>query len=386
MSWLKDLKREFQMLGKPLHPRAERRTASGLAARYGLDSASTPAGIKDISDTGIYLFTEKRLPTGELITLKLQQEGKPEDSSELQFSVHARVARQGEDGIGLSFVLPPGLDADLWGVLVRNIVVLTSPDQIAHMFRTLRTFLFMCRLCQSEAEEAIVLLGGVLDSDRTETLIKIALDTENLLASEPDADRMRAHPKLLANILREGSWAPDDLTRQLWTGLLASSCSTDAPDDSNQIFVNLLIHVTPVQARILSHACERAMGSAPGAENSPSCSIVLNAKEMVELTGVHDLTRNATDVAYLFNLGLIQKLFDFTSYREVESYDITPSSLGLELYKHCHGSREKIEPNLVEAANAHLLTFLPPPLPVDQRQNFFIDGQTPPPPLSSSGS
>ena len=73
MSWLRDLKREFQNLGKPVHPRAERRAASGLAARFGLDSASTPAGIKDISATGIYLFTEKRLPTGELITLILEE-------------------------------------------------------------------------------------------------------------------------------------------------------------------------------------------------------------------------------------------------------------------------------------------------------------------------
>ena len=384
MSWLKDLKREFQRLGNPERPRAERRAASGLAARFGLGSASMPAGIKDISAAGIYLLTEKRLPTGELITLTLQEEGKPEDSSDLQFSVHARVSRQGEDGIGLSFVLPPGLHTDLWEVLVRNIVVLTDKDQIAHMFRTLRTFLFVCRLCGSEAEEAIVLLGGLLDSDRTENLIKIALETESLLASEPDADRMRAHPKLVANILREGSWAPDELTRELWTGLLASSCSIDAPDDSNQVFVNLLIHVTPVQARILSHGCEWAMGSAPGAEKFPSGSLVLNAEEMVELTGVHDLTRNATDVAYLFNLGLIQKLYNFTSYLPAESFDITPNSLGLELYKHCHGSREKIEPHLVEAANAHLLNFLPPPQPIAP-QPSFIDGQTPPSPLSSSG-
>ena len=106
---------------------------------------------------------------------------------------------------------------------------------------------------------------------------------------------------------------------------------------------------------------------------------------MVELTGVHDLTRNATDLAYLFNLGLIQKLFDFTSYHAAESFDITPSTLGLELYKHCHGSREKIEPHLVEAANAHLLNFLPPPLPIAPGATF-LDGQTPPLPLSSSGS
>jgi hypothetical protein len=376
MGWLNDLKRELQQLGQPLHPRADRRNAPGLAASFELDSAATPAGIKDISASGVYLFTEKRLPTGELITLVIRQkEGKPEDSSELQFSVHARVARKGADGVGLSFVLPPGLDADLWGVLVRNIAVLTNRDQIAHMFRTLRAFLFMCRLCQSEAEEAITLLGGQLDSEHTETLFKIAFATEKLLASEPDADRMRAHPKLVANILREGSWAYDDLMKKLWTGLLASSCSVDAPDNSNQVFVNLLIHVTPVEARILSHACERAMGSAPGARISPSSAIVLNAKEMIELTGVYDLNRIATDVAYLFNLGLIEKLYDFTSYRDVESFDITPSSLGLELYKHCHGSREKIAPHLVKAANAHLRNFLPQAQPTAP-QPTFIDGRT----------
>jgi PilZ domain len=386
MSWLKNLKQEIQKLGTPVQPRAERRPAPGLAVRFALDPAFTPAGVKDISADGIYLSTEKRPPIGELITLIIQPaEGKPEDDSEHQFSIQAQVEREGEDGIGLSFVLPPGLDEDLWDVLVRNITVLTDKDQIANIIRTLRAILFLCRLCPSEAEEAIVLLGGEFDAEHTEALFKIVFATENLLASEPDAERMRAHPKLLANILREGSWAPDELTRQLWTGLLVSSCSTDAPDDSNQVLVNLLIQVTPVQARILSHACQRALGSAPGAGKSPSGSIALNPDEMIRLTGIHDLTRSSTDLAYLYNLGLIQNLFDFTSYREVDSFDITPSSLGLELYKHCHGSRKKVDPQLVEAANAHLLNFLPPPQPITP-QTSFLDGQTPPSPLSSSGS
>jgi PilZ domain len=385
MTWLSDFKRDLQMLGKPVQPRAERRTSSGLAARMGIDSASTPAGIKDISATGIYLSTEKRLPTGELITLILQEEGKPEDDSELQFSVHARVARQGEDGIGLSFVLPPGLNTDLWRVLVRNIAVLTDRDQLAYMFRSLRAFLLVWRLCPSEAEEAIVLLGGDLDPDRTETLFKIVRATEDMLASEPDAGLLRAHPKLVVNILREGSWAPDELTRQLWTGLLASSCSTDAPDDSNQVFVDLLIHLTPAQARILNHACQRALGSAPGAGNSPSGSIALNPEEMIELIGRHDVNRSATDLAYLYNLGLIQKLFDFTTYRKIDSFDITPTSLGLELYKHCHGSRKMVEPQLVEVANAHLCSFFPPPQPI-VLQPTFLGEQTFPLLLSTSGS
>ncbi|MGB6489022.1 MAG: PilZ domain-containing protein [Steroidobacteraceae bacterium] len=369
MSLLNGLKRVVQKLTE-VQPRAERRTASGLAASYGLDPASTHAGIKNISASGIYLVTEKRLRTGELITLKLEEGGQPENSSELQISLHARVARQGEDGIGLSFVLPPGLDTNLWEVLVRNIVALTDQDQIAHMFRTLRTVLFLCRICQSGAEDAIILLGGQLDSGHTETVVKIALGAEKQLASEPDADRMRAHPKLVASILKEGSWSLDEAAMQLWMGLLVSSCTVDEPDDSNQMFVNLLIHMTPNQAKIFIRGCERALASEPGGENSSSASIVLNSKEIVALTGQHDLSRNAADVANLFYLGMLQKLFDFTSYRDIENFDITPSSLGIELFKHCHGDRGKIEPHLVEAASTHLLNFIPP----TQRQfNISVD-------------
>jgi hypothetical protein len=377
MGWLSKLKHDLNRLGEPIKPREERRPANRLAASYGPDSPPTPAGVKDISSSGIYLVTGKRLPTGELITLTLQEEDAPEDSTELQFSVHARVARQGEDGMGLSFVLPPGLDTKLWSVLVRNIVMLNDPAEIAQMFHTLRAILFLCRMCGAGAEEAILLLGGQLDSDRTETLAKIALAAESILATEPNADRMRAHPKLVANILREGSWAPDELTRELWAGLLAGSCSADAPDDSNQVFVNLLIHITPIQARILAHGCELALASAPESENSSSASVVLNAEEMIHLTGVHDPARNATDVSYLFNLGMIKKVFNFTSYLPLESFDITPSVMGLTLYKHCHGSRETFEPKLVEEAEANLLNFIPPPHPP-------LFGATPLPSFSTS--
>lgn len=382
---LSDLKRTLKELVEPMHLRAERLIPTTLAASFGIDPDLSPAGIKDISTSGIYLVTEKRPPVGELVTLNLQEKDPPEPNPEHRISVQARVAALGEDGIGLFFVPPPGLDQDLWGALIRNLVVLTDPEQIALLFRTLRTMLFLCRLCQSEAEEAILLAGGELDSDRTEVLIHIALAAENQLASEPDPVRMRAHPKLVANILRDGSWATDEPTRQLWSGLLVSSCSADAPADSNQIFVDLLTHLTPVQAKIFIHACELSLASAPGAQKSPSSPIVLNPKQIVNLTGVHDLYRNATDLAYLFNLGLIQKIFDFTSYRDAETFDITPTNLGLELYRHCHGHREKPEPDIVEAANSHLLNFITQPQPVDH-QLLFTGDQTPPSPPSSSGS
>ncbi len=219
----------------------------------------------------------------------------------------------------------------------------------------------------------MVLLGsGELDAVRTAALFEIALTAERLLAAEPDGKRMRIHPKLLANVLREGSWASDEQTMKLWSGLFLSCCSVEEPDESNQVFVDLLVHLTPVEGKIFALACERALAASPGPEGSASVSVALAPQEMIDLTGFRDLTRASTDLAYLFNLGLAKNLFDFTSYREIESFDITPSTLGIELYKHCHGSREKLDAHLVETARTHLANFIEQPHPID------IPGPLPP--------
>jgi len=360
---LSDLRHVLHRLGEPYKPRAERSPAIGLKALVGLGSAFSPACIKDFSASGIYLLTQERFHPGDLAELILRKEGEPDVGSDLQISLQGRVARPVEDGVVLAFVLPPGTDAELFSVLLRGIASLTDPDQCAEMFRTLRTVLFLCRLCGPEAEEAILLFDGRFDADHTANLFKIALTVEKQLACEPDAGRMHCHPKVVAGILRHGSWAPDEMIMQLWVGLFVSSCTTDEPVDSNQALVDLLVQVTPTQARVLIHACERVLASAQGTANSGSRSVVLSPSEIVQLTGVYDLTRNATDLAYLFNLGLIEKVFDFTSYHDIDSIDITPTSLGLELYKHCHGTRENLEPQLVESAREHLALFLPPPIP-----------------------
>ena len=374
---LSNLKRALQRLAVPEQPRAERWPAKGLSAIYCVESASRPAAIKDISASGVYLLTDERFPADQAITLILRLDGELDKNSDLQISVPTRAAWQGEDGVALEFVLPPGMNPDLCGALMHDIVSLSDRDQVAEAFRTLRTVLFLYRLSESQAEEAILLLDGRLDTDRTATLYKIAFAAEDLLATKPDAIRMRAHPKLAANILREGSWAPDEVILKLWVGLLASSCSIDAPDDSNQIFADMLVHVTPTEARIFLHGCERALSSTATPENSASVPIVLSPREMVELTGVHDQSRNATDLAYLFNLGLIEKVFDFTSYRDIDSFDITPSSLGLELYKHCHGHSERIDPQLVAAAREHLAVFFPPPIPSAFKDVITLPPDTP---------
>ncbi|HUB52776.1 MAG TPA: PilZ domain-containing protein [Terracidiphilus sp.] len=335
MFGLGDLKRRLKTLGYPEQQRAERLPAPTLAAHCDSELNHIDAGVKDISSTGLYLVTEKRFTTGEVVHLSLHAQGSGEGHKELEIAVDARVARQGQDGIGLSFVLPAGLDTNLWSVLVRNTVVLSQASEIAHMFRTLHAILLLCRLCQSGAEEAILLIGGQLDPGRTECVFEIMFAAEKLLASQPNADKLRADPKLIAHILREGSWAHSIQQKQLWIGLFANSCAPEGWNDANMTFADMLINITPVQAAIFIEGCSRLLASLQGSSSASTRRIVLSPREISELTGMYDATRLATDVAYLYNLGVIDRLFDFTSYVETENFDITPNSVGIDLFKRC---------------------------------------------------
>jgi hypothetical protein len=161
------------------------------------------------------------------------------------------------------------------------------------------------------------------------------------------------------NILRSGSWQPDESITKLWTGLLVSSCLIDETDDSNQGFVDLLVHITPELAGIFTYACEQTLGLAGKTGNSRSTSVVVTPEELTTLTGVSGVSRNAANVAYLFNLGLIQKLPDVSTYVPLEKFDITPTTMGLELYKHCHGDHAKVDRQLLLNAAERLRDFLP---------------------------
>jgi hypothetical protein len=304
---------------------------------YGSTSAPKLGRVKIISRNGILLVTEERWPIGEVISISLQREGQPEIHSEFEIDVQARVASYGQDGVGLGFVLPNGLNSNFWDVVIRNADARPETEEISFLFRVIRTILFVCRLCSSTTQEDIQSLGKELDEARTRSAIEIALKAEQLLAQQPDADDMHAHPQIVASILRNGSWSNDDSMQQLWAGLLVSSCTVEGTDESNREFVELLVQVTETQARILVAGCRKARELMSGVEGDRSREIIITPEEMIQITGMYDTYRIATEVSYLFNFGLLEKVFDFTTYTPKEKFDITPSKLGLELFKICRG-------------------------------------------------
>ena len=71
-------------------------------------------GIRDASDGGLYLLTEKRWPLGALVWMTLQRTDKVKDGTETSITVQMKVMRWGKDGVGLQFFSPATLDSSEW--------------------------------------------------------------------------------------------------------------------------------------------------------------------------------------------------------------------------------------------------------------------------------
>jgi hypothetical protein len=291
--------------------------------------------IKVISRTGFFLQTTERLPIGEIVSLSVQKEGPSAIDSKLNINVPVRVASHGEDGIGMEFVLPEGMCTGLWEHVVNTADTPMESEDAQFIFRMVRAMLFLYRLCPSKTMEPILVLTGELDEARTASMLEIVQNAEEMLANAPEAEELRADPNIVAAILKNGSWRHHDLAHRLWGGLLASSCNKDGDDLSNRDLVELLVEVTPSQAQILVEACRLVSGLTAGNGGSATRRIILSAEKMRGVTNMYDLYRNATDVAYLHMNGLIENNFDFSTHSTVTDFDITPTELGMRVFKAC---------------------------------------------------
>jgi hypothetical protein len=81
---------------------ALREPIPGLTAFFFTGGAPVPHGIRDVSDTGIYVFTEERWYPGTVIRMTLTDQRQP--TAERSFTVNAAVMRWGNDGVGLHFI------------------------------------------------------------------------------------------------------------------------------------------------------------------------------------------------------------------------------------------------------------------------------------------
>lgn len=215
---------------------------------------------------------------------------------------------------------------------------------------------FLSRICLPAAEFGLLLRDQV-SSWRTLNVARIAQKAEKKLRELGTTESKRAHPRLVWATLDNGSWNADDDLREMWAGLIASSCTEDGTDESNLIFINLLAQLTTSEAKLLSHVCLEAQKFSNPVGVVGTHTVELTKERLSEVTGVTDLHQINRELAHLNALGLVKGGFGWEEVTEwTESYshldledqiisvpnfdvaNVSPTHLGISLYVRCEGS------------------------------------------------
>jgi hypothetical protein len=274
-----------------------------------------------------------------MVSLTLQRRGPLEGNIERRVAVQARAVRNDDHGVGMSFVLPEGMDLHLWDSPLMATGEQNDPEDILREFRIAGALAFAHRICPSAAEETRKLLREGLSNYRVISATEIALNAERILALRPEAERMRAPAGIVLRILEDGSWADSEPTQQLWAGLLATSCSLDGNDESNLELVNMLSQLTTIHIRFFAAACTKSSKYMSGEDRVSARAITLTAAEMTQITGSRDLIRIHRDLEHLSDLGLLTITVRSMSFSPIEGTDVAPTSKALELFARCNGHR-----------------------------------------------
>lgn len=101
-SWLQRL-----LAPEPADPRNAPRTALPWLVAYFFTGARPIAhGIRDISATGVFVFTDERWYPGTVVRMTLTDQRNP--TKDQSFTINAEVMRSADDGVGFQFVLKDG--------------------------------------------------------------------------------------------------------------------------------------------------------------------------------------------------------------------------------------------------------------------------------------
>jgi hypothetical protein len=180
-----------------------------------------------------------------------------------------------------------------------------------------------------------------LSNKRVASAVDIALGAQELLAKLSPRAKVQAHPDMVRRIIENGSWTEDHAVQQWWAGLLASSCSTDAPDSSNSVFIDLLAKLMPAHLRAMEFVCPRANDRIAAGEPAATVEVYCTSEELIEAVGSPSLSRIQQTMGQLSSLAL---LADSNKPSYVDVTDkvktrATPTALGLKMYARCHGLR-----------------------------------------------
>ncbi len=197
---------------------------------------------------------------------------------------------------------------------------------------------FLSRICLPAAEEFGLLFRDRVSAWRASHATAITNRAQAMLDSEPHDAPVHAHPRIVAGVIELGSWTEAEEVQQMWSGLLASACTTDGRDDSNLMFVDLLSKLTTSQARLFDYVCQQAKKWVFPNGLLMADEFFMGLDDLKQVTGIVDLHRLDLELDHLRTVGILNEQAGGFTTASVDA-NATPSALALQMYARCQGYR-----------------------------------------------
>lgn len=327
-------------------PLPERRSiirllVQGLIARTGEGAMKTQHEVRDVSPTGLYLRTREQWKPDKVVSLVLQRKDATEEQHEKRVRAELKVVRCDEGGVGFAWVWPEGVEFEPWKRVHTKRSDETDADYFLRELRLTTALAFLRQICPAAMEEMKLGLHKRLSNKRVAGAVQITLKAQELLARLAPGTKVQAHPDMVRRIFENGSWTEDDWIRQWWAGLLVSSCSADAPDSSNSVFIDLLAKLMPVHLRVLAFVCPKAIERLAAGEPAAKLDVYCTSEELIEAVGSQSLSRIHQTMGQLSSLGLLAENNkpSYVAVTDKVKTRSTPTALGLKMHARCHGQR-----------------------------------------------
>jgi hypothetical protein len=325
-------------------PLPERRSIIRLLSKelvaYTANTEKTkPYEVRDVSPTGLYLHTDERWQPGHLVSLTLQRKDAKEEDLERRVSVQVRAVRGDEDGVGVSWAWPEGVEFHPWRRVHTKRSYETDADYFLRELRLTVALGFLRQICPPAVEEIKLALHQRLSNKRVASAVEIVLKAQKLFDETDHSGGALAHPDVVRRILENGSWTADDWIRHWWAGLLVSSCRSDGLDTSNSVFIDLLAKLTPAHLRVLRFVCLKESVLLADGESPAKLDIYCTAGELIEAVGSQSLSRIQQTMGQLSSLGLLAENNkpSYVAVTDKGKTRIEPTALALKMHARCNG-------------------------------------------------
>lgn len=112
---------------------------------------------------------------------------------------------------------------------------------------------FFAAICMPAAEEFGLLLRDRVAAFRQSNLESIADKAKDAMKQAGVVPTGDTNPRLIHEVIEQGSWADDGCIQRMWGGLIAAASNTAAAADDSLVYTESLRRLTPFQARLLNH-------------------------------------------------------------------------------------------------------------------------------------